>query len=312
MEARNGSANLVPRRVLGSTGCMVSMVGLGGFHIGVTKDDAEATRIMHAAIDAGVTFFDNCWDYNEGKSEERMGRALAGGKRQQVFLMTKLDGRTREAASGQLEQSLRRLGTDVIDLVQVHEVIRHEDPARCFADEGCIRALEDARRDGKIRFIGFTGHKDPAIHLEMLRAADEHGFRFDTVQMPLNPLDAHFRSFEKLVLPVLVEKKIGVLGMKSLGAGKILESGVVGALECLHYAMNLPTSVVITGMERMRDLDQAIAAALSFRPLTDVQVADLLDRTAKVAKKGKYETFKTSKVHDGTSQHPKWLERAEL
>jgi predicted aldo/keto reductase-like oxidoreductase len=301
----------IPRRPLGSTGVSVSMVGLGGFHIGVPKDDAEATRIMHAAIERGIDFFDNCWDYNDGKSEERMGRALAG-RRDKAFLMTKLDGRTRQAATAQLEQSLERLRTDVIDLVQIHEVIRTEDPARCFADEGCVRALEDAKRAGKIRFIGFTGHKDPTIHLSMLAEADAAGFRFDTVQMPLNPFDAHFKSFEKLVAPVLEWKKIGILGMKSLGAGKLLESGVVSAIECLHYAMNLPTSVVITGMQSMRDVEQAYAAALSFRPLTELQVADLMARTARLARKGKYEEFKTTKVHDGTSQHPKWLEAAEL
>jgi aryl-alcohol dehydrogenase-like predicted oxidoreductase len=301
----------VPRRVLGTTGVSVSLVGLGGFHIGVPKDDAVATRIMHAAIERGIDFFDNCWDYNDGKSEERMGRALAG-KRDKVFLMTKLDGRTREAARAQLEQSLRRLRTDVIDLVQIHEIIRAEDPARCFADEGCVRALEDARRAGKIRFVGFTGHKDPSFFLSMLEAAERDGFQFDAVQMPLNPFDAHFKSFEKLVVPVLVEKGVGILGMKALGGGKLLESGAVSAIECLHYAMNLPTSVVITGMESERDLGQAIAAALSFHPLTAVQIADLMARTAKVARKGKYEPFKTSSLHDGTSQHPEWMESAKL
>lgn len=302
----------VPRRPLGTTGVSVSLVGLGGFHIGVPKEDAEATRIMHAAIERGIDFFDNCWDYNDGKSEDRMGRALEGGKRDKVFLMTKLDGRTRESATAQLEQSLRRLRTDVIDLVQIHEVIRESDPRRCFAEEGCIRALEEAKRAGKIRFVGFTGHKDPKFHLAMLEAADHHGFRFDAVQMPLNPLDAHFKSFEKLVLPVLVEKQIGVLGMKALGAGSVLESGVVSAIECLHYAMSLPTSVVITGMESMRDVEQAYAAARSFHPLTAVQIADLMARTVKVAKNGKYEPFKTTLAHDGTTTHPKWLESAEL
>jgi len=288
------------------------MVGLGGFHIGIPKDDSEATRIMHAAIDGGITFFDNCWDYNEGKSEERMGRALSDGKRQKVFLMTKLDGRNRKAAAEQLEQSLRRLRTDVIDLVQIHEVIREKDPAHCFADDGCIHALEEARTAGKIRFIGFTGHKDPEIHLSMLRTADAHGFRFDTVQMPLEPFDPHFKSFEKLVLPVLVEKRIGVLGMKPLGAGRLLETKCVSAFECLHYAMNLPTSVVITGMQCMRDVNQAIAAALSFRPLTSEQVEDILARTKDAARKGRYETYKTTKQHDGTTQSPKWLKRAEI
>lgn len=301
----------IPRRALGTTGISVSLVGLGGFHIGVPKDDAEATRIMHMAIERGIDFFDNCWDYNDGKSEERMGHALEG-KRDKVFLMTKLDGRTREAAAAQLDQSLRRLRTEVIDLVQIHEIIRDTDPRRCFAEEGCVRALEDAKRAGKIRFVGFTGHKDPMFFLSMLEEADRHDFRFDTVQMPLNPFDAHFKSFEKLVVPVLVEKGIGILGMKALGGGKLLESGVVSVLECLHYAMNLPTSVVITGMESERDLSQAIAAALSFRPLTPVQIADLMARTAKLGKKGKYEPFKISKLHDGTNQHPEWLEATEL
>lgn len=305
------AANM-PRRPLGKTGVQVSMVGLGGFHLGNTKDEDDAIRIVRSALDRGIDFLDNSWDYHEGKSEERVGKALRDGYRKKAFVMSKLDGRTKQAAAGQLEQSLRRLGTDVIDLIQIHEVIRIGDPARCFADDGCIHALIEAKKAGKARFIGFTGHKDPGIHLAMLKAADDHGFRFDTVQMPLNAMDAHFRSFEKLVLPVLVQKGIGVLGMKSLGAGKILESKTVTAVECLHYAMNLPTSVVITGCESMEVLDQAVQAALAFEPLAASRVEALLAKTKDAARDGMFESFKTSTKHDGTTKHPKWLESAEI
>ena len=226
--------------------------------------------------------------------------------------MTKVDGRTKEAAAQQLEQSLQRLHTDVIDLVQIHEVIRTEDPAACFREGGCIEALLAARKAGKLRFIGFTGHKDPAIHLAMLEAADQRGFRFDTVQMPLNVMDAHYRSFEKKVLPVAVGKGMGILGMKSMGAGIILESKTATPVECLHYAMNLPTSVVITGCDSMGVLDQAIDAALRFQPLPPEAVTALLDRTRGAARDGEYEKFKTSQMFDGTSKHPYWLTRAEL
>lgn len=305
-------ANAMPKRPLGKTGEMVSLVGIGGYHIGSAESDDEAIRIVRSALDRGVNFLDNCWDYHDGKSEERMGRALRDGYRQKAFLMTKLDGRTRKAAAEQLDQSLKRLGTDMIDLVQVHEVIRMTDPGRCFADDGCIRALEDAKKAGKLRFIGFTGHKDPDIHLAMLKAADDHGFAFDAVQMPLNVMDAHYRSFEKKVLPVLVQKKIGVLGMKCLGAGKILKSNTVTAVECLHYAMNLPVSTVITGCESMGVLDQAIHAALTFQPMPAEAVATLLDKTKDAAKEGKFEAFKTTKEHDGTAQHPQWLESSVI
>ncbi len=306
------AARTMPRRRLGKTGEMVSIIGVGGFHLGMAKDDQEAIRIVRSALDRGVNFLDNCWDYNDGKSEERMGAALRDGYRQKAFLMTKLDGRTRKAATEQLEQSLRRLGTDMIDLVQVHEVIRMSDPGRCFADDGCIRALEDAKKAGKLRYIGFTGHKDPDIHLAMLKAADDHGFAFDTVQMPLNVMDAHYRSFEKMVLPVLVQKDIGVLGMKCMGAGKILQSKTVSAVDCLHYAMSLPTSTVITGCESVGLLDQAIHAALTFQPLSAEAVTALLDRTRDAAKDGKYEAFKTSDKHDGTAKHPQWLESSVI
>jgi predicted aldo/keto reductase-like oxidoreductase len=303
---------MMPMRRLGRTGVNVSMVGLGGAHIGTQKDEQESIRIIRSAVDRGINFLDNCWDYNGGKSEERMGKALLDGYRQKVFLMTKLDGRTREAAAQQLEQSLARLHTDVIDLVQIHEVIRMEDPAAAFREGGCVEALVAAQKAGKLRFIGFTGHKDPAIHLAMLAAADQHGFRFDTVQMPLNVMDAHYQSFEKNVLPVAVSKGMGILGMKSMGSGIILESKTATPVECLHYAMNLPTSVVITGCDSMGVLDQAIDAALRFQPLAPEAVTALLDRTRDAARQGEYEKFKTSQKFDGTSQHPHWLTRAEI
>lgn len=297
----------MPRRPLGRTGLTVSLVGIGGYHLGLAKTDGEASRIVHMALDHGVDFLDNCWDYHDGKSEERMGQALRGGYRNKAFLMTKLDGRTKQKASEQLEQSLRRLGTDRIDLVQVHEVIRMTDPGRVFASGGAIEALMDAKKAGKIRFLGFTGHKDPEIHLAMIRAAEEHGFQFDTVQMPLNVLDAHYKSFEKAVLPVAIGKGMAVLGMKSMGAGKILETKKVSAIECLHYAMNLPVSVVITGCESVGVLEQAVQAALTFQPLSPAEVSGLLARTKDVASDGKYETFKTTDEHDTTAKHPEFM-----
>ena len=306
-------AGKMPMRTLGRTGVQVSLIGIGGYHLGMPRDDAEATRIVHFAMDHGVTFLDNCWDYHDGKSEERMGRALSdGGRRQRAFLMTKLDGRTAQAATEQLEQSFKRLKTDVIDLVQIHEVIRLNDAERVFSTGGAIEALIAAKKEGKLRFIGFTGHKDPAIHLHMLETAKQRGFAFDTVQMPINVLDIHFKSFEKNVLPVLRERGIGVLGMKPMGAGIILESGAATAPECLRYAMSAPTSVVITGCETMGVLKQAIAVAWAFKSLTDREREALLARTAAAAANGRFEPFKTSEQFDGTSQHPRWLETAQL
>jgi aryl-alcohol dehydrogenase-like predicted oxidoreductase len=223
------------------------------------------------------------------------------------FFMTNIDGRTKEAAAGQLEQSLKRLKTDHVDLLQVHEVIRHEDPNNVFAKGGAIEALLDAKKAGKVRLIGFTGHKNPAIHLAMLKAADDHGFEFDTVQMPLNPMDPHYESFEKLVLPVLVQKRIGVLGMKSMGSGILLQSGVVKPDECLRYALSLPTSVVITGIDGDKILDQALEIAGAFTPMSDAEKQALLARTEKVASAGEFERFKTSDYFDSTAKHPEWL-----
>jgi aryl-alcohol dehydrogenase-like predicted oxidoreductase len=291
---------------------MVSIVGLGGHHIGRPKEDQEGIRLVRMAIDNGITFLDNCWDYHEGRSEERMGKALADGYRQRAFLMTKLDGRTRSAAMQQLEQSLKRLKTDVIDLVQIHEVIRMDDVARSFAEDGAMEALLEARRAGKLRFIGFTGHKDPSIHLAMLEAGFKRNFAFDAVQMPLNAMDPHFRSFEKEVLPVLLQHRIGVLGMKSMGDGILLKSKVVSAEECLRYALSLPTSVVITGCESTEILQQAIDVASRFEPLSDRQKQALLERTAPMGKAGEYELFKISDRFDGTTKNPKWLETASF
>jgi aryl-alcohol dehydrogenase-like predicted oxidoreductase len=294
-------------RTLGRTGEEVSIVGLGGHHIGRPADEAEGIRIIRQAIDHGITFMDNCWDYHDGGSELRMGKALRDGYRAKVLLMTKIDGRTREAAARQIDESLRRLQTDRIDLLQHHEIIRLEDPDRIFAQGGAQEAVLEARAAGKIRYIGFTGHKDPLVHLRMLETARRHGFRFDAVQMPLNVMDGHFRSFEQEVLPVLIRDQIGVLGMKSMGDGVILESGVVSPIECLHYAMSLPTSVVITGMERMDRVDQAVQAVRTFQPLTREQLAALRQRTVQAAADGRYELFKTSARFDGTAHHPEWL-----
>ena len=233
----------IPYRTLGRTGERVSAIGLGGWHLGLERVDEQlSVRIIRTAIDRGINFMDNCWDYNDGASETRMGNALQDGYRQKVFLMTKIDGRSYAEAMRQLDQSLARLRTDRIDLVQHHEILRYDDPHRIFDEEGANRALVDGQRAGKIRYIGFTGHKDPRIHLYMLDVAREHGFLFDTVQMPLNVMDAHYRSFGKLVLPELVKQGTGIVGMKPMANGIILKSKTVSPIECLRYALNLPTS----------------------------------------------------------------------
>jgi aryl-alcohol dehydrogenase-like predicted oxidoreductase len=295
-------------RTLGRTGEKVSVIGLGGYHIGVPKDENEGIKLIRAAVDQGITFLDNCWAYHDGGSEVRMGKALRDGYRQKVFLMTKTEGRTKAAVARQLDESLRRLQTDHVDLLQFHEVIRLEDPDRIFAQGGGMEAMLAAKKAGKVRYIGFTGHKDPLVHLRMLEIADQHGFRFDAVQMPLNVLDAHFRSFGQQVVPVLVKQGTGVLGMKPLASGIIPQSNTATAVECLHYAMNLPASVVITGIESMAVLKQALEAARTFRPLTVAQVSALLAKTAKAAATGRYEPFKTTQGFDATARHPEWME----
>ena len=296
----------IPYRNLGSTGEKVSIIGVGGFHIGMPSEQ-EGLRIIRSAVDRGINFMDNCWDYHNGGSEVRMGKALQDGYRDKVFLMTKIDGQTKTSAAKQLDESLKRLRTDRIDLIQFHEVIRMGDPDRIFGEDGSVEAIKAAKKAGKVRFIGFTGHKDPKIHLHMIEVAKAHDFRFDAVQMPLNIMDAHFRSFQHLVVPVLVKENIGVLGMKPLGSGVILRSGVVKAKECLHYAMNLPTSTVIIGMDRMTWLDEAIEAAKSFKPMAKEEISALLSRTAEAGAKGEYEGFKTTTRFDGTRSNPQWL-----
>lgn len=298
----------MPYRELGRTRERVSAIGLGGWHLSLEHvDEPLAIRVVRSAIDRGITFMDNSWDYGEGASEIRMGKALRDGYRDRVFLMTKIDGRSKRAAARQLDESLRRLQTDHVDLVQHHEVLRYEDPNRIFDEEGANAALVEARQAGKLRYIGFTGHKDPHIHLYMLEVAREHGFQFDTVQMPLNVMDAHYRSFERLVLPELVRQNTGVLGMKSMANGVILKSRTVTPVECLHYALNLPTSVVITGCDSMEILEQALEAARTVRPMSDAEVQALLAKTRDAASEGEYEPFKTSSIHDGTARHPQWL-----
>jgi predicted aldo/keto reductase-like oxidoreductase len=295
-------------RALGKTGERVSPIGLGGWHIGLPHVNEQlGFRIVRSAIDRGITFMDNSWDYNDGASEIRMGRALRDGYRDKAFLMTKIDGRSKREATRQLDESLRRLQTDRIDLVQHHEVIRFDDPHRVFDPEGANAALVEAREAGKVRYIGFTGHKDPRIHLHMLEVAKENAFSFDTVQMPLNVMDAHYRSFEKLVLPELVKQNIGALGMKSMANGIILKSGTVTPVECLHYALSLPTSVVITGCDSMELLDQALDALRTFRPLSVPQREALLAKTRAAAAHGEFEPFKTSSIFDSTATHPDWL-----
>src|SRR5438093_7142432 len=295
-------------RALGRTGERVSIIGLGGWHIGQPSiSEHESIQLIRQAIDRGITFMDNCWDYNEGASEVRMGKALKDGYRQKVFLMDKIDGRTKAEAARQIDTCLKRLQTDHIDLMQFHEIIRLEDPDRTFASGGAIEAMVEARQAGKIRYIGFTGHKDPFVHLRMLEIAAANNFRFDAVQMPLNVMDAHFRSFEHQVLPRLVADEIGVLGMKSMGDPLILESKTVTPIECLHYALNLPTSTVITGIDSLKVLDQALEAAKTFKPMSKEAVTRLLARTAAAAATGSFELFKTGSRYDGTAHNPQWL-----
>ena len=296
-------------RKLGSTGETVSAIGLGGSHIGKPAlSEADAVKLMHEAIDRGITFMDNSWDYNEGQSELRMGKALSeGGRRNKVFLMTKIDGRTKEAAANQLDDSLKRLRTDHVDLVQFHEILRFDDPDRVFAEGGALEAVMEAKKAGKVRYIGFTGHKDPRIHLYMLEVAQKRGFHFDTVQMPLNVMDAHYRSFGQLVAPVALKQGVGILGMKSLGDTVILKSGTVTAVECLNFSLTLPVSVLITGIDDRRSMDQAFAVAKGFKPLSDPEMVALLSKTEAAAQHGKYELFKTTAYFDTTAKHPDFL-----
>lgn len=295
-------------RQLGRTGERVSAIGLGGYHIGKSSiPEQDSIQLIRQAIDRGITFLDNCWDYNDGASEIRMGKALQGGYRNKIFLMTKIDGRTKAAATQQIDESLSRLQTDHVDLMQFHEVIRLEDPDRIFADGGAMEAMLAARQAGKVRYIGFTGHKDPYVHLRMLDEARQHNFHFDTVQMPLNVMDAHFRSFTHEVLPVLTKEGIAPLGMKCFGDHHILDSNSVQPIEALHYCLNLPISVQITGIDSEQILDQAFQAARTFKPLSESEVSALLERTKPFAQQGKFELYKTTSQFDGTGHRPQWL-----
>jgi len=298
----------IPHRTLGRTGERVSAIGLGGWHLALPRvTEPLAIRIVRTAIDHGITFLDNCWDYNDGTSEVRMGKALAGGYRNKVFLMTKIDGRTQASCAQQIDESLQRLQTDHVDLMQFHEVIRLEDPDRIFAEGGAMEAMLAAKKAGKVRFIGFTGHKDPYVHLRMLDHARQHNVHFDAVQMPLNVMDAHFRSFTHEVLPVLTREGIAPLGMKCFGDSFILKSNTVKPIECLHYCLNLPIAVQITGIDSPPMLDQAVEAARTFKPMSEVEVAGILERTRPAAMQGKFELYKTTAHFDGTAHKPQQL-----
>jgi predicted aldo/keto reductase-like oxidoreductase len=298
-ETRDG----VIYRKLGSTGERVSAIGLGGFHIGV-PDEAEGIRIIRTAVDRGINFLDNSWDYHEGGSEIRMGKALRDGYRQRVFLMTKYNGRTRASAAQQIDESLKRLQTDHLDLIQFHENIRMNDPNRYFAPGGAHEAIMAAKQAGKVRYIGFTGHKDPSIHLHMLDMAAKNNFHFDSCQMPLNILDYQFRRFAHQVVPRLAKEGTAVLGMKPLASGQIFGAGQITAIECLHYALNLPTSVVMNGCDSMERLDQAFTAMRTFKPLGQAELEALVQKTHEAALSGRFERFKTSDEFDGTTHDP--------
>ncbi len=296
-------------RDLGSTGVQVSVIGLGGSHLGRAEvSEDQALKLIHQSLDRGINFLDNSWDYNEGRSEDRVGKALTQeGYRSKAFVMTKIDGRTKETAADQIETSLKRLKTDHIDLLQHHEVIRFDDPDRIFSEGGAMEAVLEAKKAGKVRFIGFTGHKDPRIHLYMLEMAKKNGFHFDALQMPINIMDAHFRSFSQMVVPEAIGQKIGILGMKSFGDGIILKSGAVEPMDCLHYSLNVPVSVLITGINSQALLDQAFSAVKTFRPMNEAQLASLIAKTQEVAMNGKYELFKTTSHFDTTARHPDWM-----
>ena len=294
-------------RALGSTGERICAFGLGGHHIGVVKEEQDSIKLIRSAIDRGLTFMDNCWDYHNGKSEVWMGKALRDGYREKVFLMTKIDGRTRQAAARQINESLKRLQTDRVDLMQIHENIRMEDGDRCFAEGGAIEALVEAKKSGKIRYIGFTGHKDPIVHNRMLDVAAAHNFHFDSCQMPLNLLDASFRSFARQVVPRLLKEGIAVLGMKPMASGVIVKNKIATPKECLAFALSLPTSVVITGIDSMEVLAQDLEIMRDYRPLDVAQIRELLARTNKAARSGNCEKFKTGTSYDGTALHPEWL-----
>lgn len=305
----NSTENMMIYRELGATGEKVSLIGVGGWHLGLKSvTEKTALRIVDEAIAGGVNFMDNCWDYNEGESEKRMGKALKDGKREKVFLMTKIDGRTKKIAARQIDESLKRMKTDRFDLVQHHEILRFEDPHRIFDEkEGAHLAMLEAQKAGKLRFIGFTGHKDPQIHLHMLETADAFGIKLDAAQLPVNVMDAHYRSFSKLVVPELNKRKMGVLAMKSLANGIILKSKTATPIECLHYAMSQAVSVVITGIDSPKILEQAFEAVRTFPDVKKKDIAAIVEKTKAAAARGEFEPFKTSSIFDGTAQNLDWI-----
>jgi len=299
----------IPYRTLGHTGEKLSCIGMGGYHLGKSEvSETDAIKLVQNGVDRGINFLDNSWDYNKGESEKRVGKAVKDGNlRSRVFMMTKNDGRTTEEFNKQLDESLKRLQTDHVDLIQFHEIIRFEDPDRIFAEGGAAQAALAAKKAGKVRYIGFTGHKDPSIHLYMLKVADRHKFVFDSVQMPVNVMDYHYRSFTQEVLPELTKRNIGALGMKSMGDTVILKSGAVTGLECLQFSLSQPVCVQITGIDKPSILDQAIEAAKTYDKVSKEQMDAILARTKPHAMDGKWELFKTSALFDSTAQHPEWL-----
>lgn len=291
------ASGTIPKRKFGRANIEVSAIGLGGYDIGKIKTQAEAVRLVHEAMDAGITFIDNAWEYHDGRSEQWAGTALQG-RRDKAFLMTKVctHGRNAKVAMQQLEQSLRRLKTDYVDLWQVHEVIYDNDPALHFAKGGVIEALEQAKKAGKVRYVGFTGHKDPAIHLKML----SYNFPFDACQLPLNCFDANFRSFERQVLPELNKREIAVIGMKSMGgSGEPIKKGVITPQEALRYAMSLPVTTTVSGIDSLQVLRQNLAVAQGFKPMNTEQLQAVRDKFARYAADGRFELYKTSKKYDG-------------
>jgi aryl-alcohol dehydrogenase-like predicted oxidoreductase len=286
-----------PKRAMGSTGLQVSILGMGGFHLGATSSQDEVNNMVAKALDYGINFFDNAWEYNNGASEEKLGIALKG-KRDQAILMTKVctHGRKKDVAMRMLEESLTRLQTDHLDVWQVHEVVYYNDPEKCYAPDGVLEALTAAKQQGKVRFVGFTGHKNPSIHLDMLN----RGFKFDTVQFPVNPFDPSYRSFEKNVLPVALEKKMAVFSMKSMGgSGEAIVHGVLTPTEALSYAMSVPgVSATISGMDSMGVLDQNLAILHDFKPLSEKQMSELREH-GRQFNDGRYELFKSTIKYDG-------------
>jgi len=291
------SSNGIPMRPFGRSGVKVSALGFGGHHIGDAENEETAIRLVHDAVEGGITFFDNCWEYHRGKSEEWMGKGLAGGLRNKVFLMTKVctHGRDRDLALRMLEESLRRLQTDHLDLWQIHGVSFENDPDLFIRPNGAAEALAQAKKQGKVRFVGFSGHKDPGIHLKMLAT----GFPFDSVQMPLNPFDSQFRSFEQKVLPELNRRGIAALGMKSMqGRGDAIKKGAITARDALRYAMSLPVTTTLSGMEKLEILRQNLEIAQHFQPMTPAEMQKLRGALSEYAADGRFELYKTSLKYD--------------